>query len=125
MSATKIRVGTLDEVRHAPAMLVALAPRDGRPRQAIVLLDEAGTPRAYLNECRHIPVPLDGGSGYVLDHTKRFLMCGTHGALYHRRDGLCVTGPCRGERLLPLVLKHEGDTLYVLDQLDSRATPTP
>ncbi len=42
-------------------------------------------------------------------------MCGTHRALYQRRDGLCVTGPCRGERLLPLVLQREGDTLFLLD----------
>lgn len=115
MSAPRVRAGTLEEVRAARALLIALAPREGRPRQAIVVLDDDGIPRAYLNECRHIPVPLDGGSGYVLDHTKRFLMCGTHGALYQRRDGLCVTGPCRGERLLPLTIDHEADVLYILD----------
>jgi len=115
VNALKIRAGTIEEVRTARALLVALSPRDGRPRQAIVVLDDEGVPRAYLNECRHIPVPLDGGSGYVLDHTKRFLMCGTHGALYQRRDGHCVTGPCRGERLLPLGIEREEDVLFVID----------
>lgn len=111
----RVRAGTIDEVRRTRALLVTLAPREGRPRQAIVVLDDDGTPRAYLNECRHIPVPLDGGSGYVLDHTKRFLMCGTHGALYQRGDGYCVVGPCRGERLLPLAIDQQDDVLFVID----------
>ncbi len=113
MSATL--AGTLDELAEGRALLVRLAPRDGRPRQAIVLLDEDGVPRAYLNECRHIPVPLDGGTGIVLDHTKRFMMCGTHGALYARRTGLCVIGPCRGEHLAPLTLEQRGETLFVIE----------
>jgi nitrite reductase/ring-hydroxylating ferredoxin subunit len=93
--------------------LAALGPNDvrvvpltrsasGRPREAVVVVDDTGAVRAYLNECRHLPVPLDGGSREFLDPPSRLLRCGTHGALYRLDDGLCVTGPCRGLALVAL-----------------------
>lgn len=112
---TSARAGTLDELRQRGFLLVPLQRRNGRPRQAIVVLDDEGIPRAYLNECRHVPVPLDGGTGHVLDHSKRFLLCGTHGALYERRTGLCVTGPCRGARLFSLPVKEGPEGLEIPD----------
>lgn len=117
MTAAKVHAGTLEALSQKGAILVSLERRAGRPRQAIVVLDDAKIPHAYLNECRHVPVPLDGGTGHVLDHTKRFLVCGTHGALYERKSGLCVTGPCRGARLFALTVTVEGDLLYVDDPL--------
>lgn len=111
--------GTLDALRAAGVLLVSLPPAEGRPRQAIVVLDERGEPRAYLNECRHLPVPLDGGTGEVLDHTGRYLLCGTHGALYETRGGVCIEGPCVGQALVPLRLRREGERLWV-DATDSR-----
>ena len=113
----RVRAGTLDALSREGALVVSLERREGRPRQAIVVLDDAKTPRAYLNECRHVPVPLDGGTGHVLDHTPRFLVCGTHGALYERKSGLCVSGPCRGAHLFALRVTLEGDLLYVDDPL--------
>lgn len=101
--------GPEEAAREAGATLVPLAPKDRRPRQAIVVFDDAGQPRAYLNECKHLPVPLDGGTGDVLDYTRRYLLCGTHGALYELSTGRCVEGPCVGERLTALrVLRRAG-----------------
>lgn len=105
----------LDELAKVRAKVVPLARRDGRPRSAIVVLDDAGVPQAYLNECRHVPIPLDGGSGYVLDHSRRFLLCGTHGALYDRKSGLCVTGPCRGASLQRVEIAIEDGGVVVID----------
>jgi nitrite reductase/ring-hydroxylating ferredoxin subunit len=110
----RVPAGTLEEITRARAKVVPLARRDGRPRSAIVVLDDAGVPRGYLNECRHVPIPLDGGSGYVLDHSKRFLLCGTHGALYEKRTGLCVTGPCRGASLVRMELEVGDDGVVVV-----------
>ncbi len=80
--------------------------RDGeraRPnyfRTAIVLRDHDGHIRAYVNECRHIPVPL--GPRDYFDDGKRHLMCRTHGAIFELADGYCVAGPCKGDRLIPI-----------------------
>lgn len=91
-------------------------PRDahGRPREALVLLGEDGEPRAYLNRCRHLPVPLDGGSKQYLTNGGEYLLCGTHGALYRRNDGMCVVGPCKNLALESLPLIEEDGMLYLL-----------
>lgn len=83
-------------------------------REAIVTRDGSGVLRAYLNRCKHLPVPLDGGSRDFLDVTRRYLICGTHGALYERETGYCVSGPCRGRVLDAIRLEEREDGRLVL-----------
>jgi nitrite reductase/ring-hydroxylating ferredoxin subunit len=93
---------------------VRLSPdREGRPREALVLCDAQQHPRAYLNLCRHLPVPLDAASREFL--ADGYLQCATHGARYRVEDGLCITGPCRGTSLIAIALHQEGHDLYVLE----------
>jgi len=89
------------------------ADASGRPREAVIVLDPEGIPRAYLNLCRHLPIPLDGGSRKFLIEGE--LQCVTHGARYRLNDGLCVTGPCRGQSLRPLKLELTSGLLFVID----------
>jgi nitrite reductase/ring-hydroxylating ferredoxin subunit len=95
----------------ADGVQVVRLPDDelGRPREALVLLDGAGTLRAYLNRCEHLPIPLDGGSRDFLSADGRHLRCGTHGALYRREDGFCFEGPCAGKSLLALPVRVAED----------------
>lgn len=82
----------------------------GKPaREALVVLDENGAPRAYENLCQHVPIPLDAGGRRFLD-PEGLLTCATHGAVYRRTDGLCVSGPCLGRGLaaLPVVERADG-----------------
>lgn len=81
----------------------------GRPREALVLLDEDGRVRAYLNRCEHLPIPLDAGSREFLSRDGAHLMCGTHGALFRRDDGFCVAGPCAGRSLCALPFRITDD----------------
>jgi nitrite reductase/ring-hydroxylating ferredoxin subunit len=68
-----------------------------------------GQVRAYLNRCAHVPVTLDWQAGEFFDSDSRYLICATHGALYEPATGLCVLGPCRGRRLVPLeVVERDG-----------------
>ncbi len=99
-------VSALDGTRARVVPLPAL-PWDLH-REAILVLDESGRPRAYLNRCKHLPVPLDGGTREFFDSTGRYLLCGTHGALYERGSGFCVSGPCRGKVLTAIELRVEG-----------------
>lgn len=86
---------------------------DGRPREALVLLGSDGEPRAYLNRCRHLPVPIDGGSKQYLTRDGEHLLCGTHGALYRRDDGVCIAGPCQKLALEKIPIVEENGVLYV------------
>ena len=91
---------------------------EGIPIVALLLRDERGAIVAYRNLCRHLPVPLDGGTGELLSPDGAYLICGTHGALYRLHDGYCVDGPCEGLALHRLyVREHDGD-LYVSDAAD-------
>ncbi|MCB9591368.1 MAG: metallophosphoesterase [Sandaracinaceae bacterium] len=88
---------------------------NGRPREVLVLATPAGEPRAYVNVCMHLPVPLDGGSRQFMNLAKTHLMCGTHGALYRLEDGYCTEGPCEGSTLEALPIWIDDDGWVVLD----------
>ena len=112
----KIRACERYELDRKVVKPVELAPgADGKPREGLVLLGDDGTPRAYLNRCRHLPVPIDGGSRDFLTEDGLYLLCNTHGALYHRDDGMCVSGPCEDQALEALALSEEDGVLYIED----------
>jgi len=99
---------TFDKVVSVP-----LPPVGRRPREALVLLGHDGEPRAFLNLCRHLPVPIDGGSKQYLTYDGNYLICGTHGALFRRDDGMCIAGPCLNLPLERLPLREEGGVLIL------------
>lgn len=111
----QVRVGARSDVR-AGEVLVLTLPRgeDKRPREALILLGSDGEPRAYLNRCRHLPIPLDAGSRRFLSHDGEHLLCGTHGALFRRDDGMCIAGPCRNLPLDALSILEENGVLFLL-----------
>lgn len=53
----------------------------------------------YLNRCGHIPVELDWQQGEFFDFSRQYLICATHGALYHPATGACLGGRCEGRGL--------------------------
>ena len=93
---------------------------DGIPIMAILVRDDSGTIVAYRNLCRHLPVPLDGGTGELLSDDGAHLICGTHGATYRLLDGSCVEGPCEGLSLQRLHVRDDAGDLYVSDRPDPR-----
>lgn len=58
----------------------------------------------YVNRCPHHGEQLDWERGQFFDSSGTRLMCGKHGASFNLKDGACVDGPCRGQRLEPLCL---------------------
>jgi nitrite reductase/ring-hydroxylating ferredoxin subunit len=65
---------------------------------------------AFQNACRHVPVELDLMEGHFFDASGAYLVCSMHGALYAPDSGLCVAGPCKGARLLPLdAVERDGE----------------
>lgn len=55
-----------------------------------------GAVHAYLNRCAHVPMEMDYQPDRFFDSTGLWLMCATHGAIYHPASGACRGGPCRG-----------------------------
>ncbi|MBW2464949.1 MAG: Rieske 2Fe-2S domain-containing protein, partial [Deltaproteobacteria bacterium] len=87
---------------------------------------EGGLPRAYLNECQHLAIPLGGRSGRLLTEDGKSLICRTHGALYRLTDGFCTEGPCLGTHLAPLALEEDEDgVLWIIDDEQDAGPDTP
>ena len=89
--------------------------RQGRPQPAFVVRFE-GRPRAFLNQCGHVPVELDWQEGEFFDDSRLYLICATHGALYHPASGQCVGGRCAGRGLIPVPVVERDGHVYVTEE---------
>ena len=67
----------------------------------------------YVNSCPHIGTPLDWTPDRFLSRDSRFIVCATHGAEFQIADGLCIRGPCRGDRLEAVQAEIRDGTIYV------------
>jgi len=85
----------------------------GRPREALLVCTDGEEPKAYLNLCPHLDVPLDSGSA-DFGPRRGHLVCRTHGARFRVVDGVCTWGPCVGDSLEELTLEREGDVLSLV-----------
>ena len=65
----------------------------------------AGRVRAYINSCPHTGVSLNWSDEQFFDYAQEFVQCSMHGALFEPLTGLCVWGPCQGEKLHSLELE--------------------
>lgn len=57
---------------------------------------------AFINHCPHMGMPMDWAEGQFLTADKQYIQCAVHGALFNKSDGVCVAGPCQGQRLQPV-----------------------
>ena len=67
-----------------------------------------GQAQAYLNRCAHIPMEMDYQPNRFFDSSGQWLICATHGAMYHPGTGDCVGGPCHGGLVKISVQEHQG-----------------
>lgn len=54
---------------------------------------------AYVNACPHIGVPLEWTPHHFLNGDGTRVVCSVHGAEFRVEDGMCLRGPCKGDRL--------------------------
>jgi nitrite reductase/ring-hydroxylating ferredoxin subunit len=68
---------------------------------------------AYVNRCAHRGVELDWTPGRFFDNERSYLICATHGALYHPESGACAGGPCGGG-LVKLAVIEKNSGVYLV-----------
>jgi nitrite reductase/ring-hydroxylating ferredoxin subunit len=101
-----------DAISHEGATLKFEFTKDGVLLSGFVVLFE-GCYHAYLNQCRHMPIELDYKPNEFMDDQKQWIVCSTHGALYHPASGECISGPCRGEALQKLNVTEVNHVLSI------------
>jgi nitrite reductase/ring-hydroxylating ferredoxin subunit len=87
----------VESLRGLPAgRPVRIEAASGPSLIAVVMCDDL---HLYVNACPHRGTELDWNPGVFLSPDGRHLQCATHGARFDPATGLCLTGPCAGERL--------------------------
>jgi nitrite reductase/ring-hydroxylating ferredoxin subunit len=69
--------------------------------------------QVFINSCPHIGVALDWLPNRFLSTDGRQIVCAMHGARFRLSDGLCVEGPCLGDRLEAVMIEIKDGMLYV------------
>lgn len=67
---------------------------------------------AYENSCPHTRVNLNWQEEQFFSFDGLFLQCSLHGALFDPTSGVCVRGPCVGEKLKKINLVIEKGIVY-------------
>lgn len=73
---------------------------DDRGQDTLILLRHQGHLHAWANACPHQGVPMAWRRHAYLNAAGTHVQCHAHGALFDMASGLCVQGPCLGQRLI-------------------------
>lgn len=80
---------------------------------SVLLLRQGQRVFAYQNICPHAGKRLDWSPGKFL-FDNGLLVCTAHGACFNIADGLCVSGPCRGESLSAVAIEIHCDEVRLV-----------
>jgi nitrite reductase/ring-hydroxylating ferredoxin subunit len=100
-----------DELADPGSRAMSLAFPDG-PVDVFVVR-QGDRVYAYLNQCPHTGGPLDWVPDQFLNLEQDHIQCATHAALFRIRDGLCVAGPCSGDRLTAVPAHVENGDIII------------
>ena len=76
---------------------------------------------AYVNSCPHARHPLNLGPNRFLTPGGELILCSSHGALFDKRTGFCVAGPCGGQSLARVPITIEAGFVMLADDVDVQA----
>ena len=72
----------------------------------------------YLNRCPHAGHPLNLRPNSFLIGEGYLILCSSHGALFEKATGVCVAGPCVGQRLSAVDVKIDSGWVMLGDNVD-------
>lgn len=55
---------------------------------------------AYEDRCPHMSLSLRWPPAEFVSPDGQYILCSNHNAIFRVSDGVCVTGPCGGDRLV-------------------------
>ena len=100
-------VCNLDDIEHESAREFQ---KDGQP---VVVAKFDGQVHAYINWCPHLGIELNFMPDEFMDSDRQFIMCANHGALFEVESGHCLSGPCMGDKLVPVPVEVRGNEIWL------------
>lgn len=82
---------------------------------SLILHRDGDCVRAWRNVCPHAGRRLDWSPGRFLKSKDGLLVCAVHGASFETVEGVCVAGPCRGDRLQAVAVRMVDDGVTLAD----------
>ena len=110
MASREWQVALLDEIKDPGAREFRVGDGDW-PFRGVVVHWKGGI-YSYTNSCAHLGHPLNFDQDRFFTPDYKFLLCGSHGALFEPDTGLCVSGPCLGARLHRLICLVYGNYIF-------------
>ena len=109
---TRFKVAYVSDLKPGESLKFLLPIRGADEECFIINFD--GEFHAYVNRCRHVPMPMDWVDNQFFAEEDRYLMCQTHNAYYEPSSGECIAGPpsACGKFLYRVPLDIEGDVIY-------------
>lgn len=104
-----VPLGPLDGIADGAARNFVLQMRAGRFHGFVVRRGDSAV--GYVDRCPHMGVPMTQVLDDYLTPSGDLIACAWHGALFAIDDGLCVGGPCAGQRLTPWPVAVEDGVL--------------
>ena len=97
------QLGALSDGHASMHVLDNTATPNDKPFRYLLL--RSGTVvKAYVNRCAHFGVPLAARQDLLIFKPHVSVSCNVHYARYRWADGVCESGDCAGEALLPIPL---------------------
>ncbi|CAN7778481.1 Rieske 2Fe-2S domain-containing protein [Variovorax sp. LjRoot175] len=95
-----------------------------RGRHTVFAVRRGDTVRVWADRCPHHGTPLPWRKDAYLNAAGDRIVCAAHGALFEIDSGLCVHGPCLGDRLwpIPFALTDQGELLLVAAAMQNNIT---
>ena len=108
----QIYVCSIDEIQAAGCLVFEI-PQLSESGQVFLVLNNDRI-YAFVNRCPHTGITLNWQPNQFFDITNQLIQCATHCALFRIEDGLCVRGPCVGDKLQQLNIRLTDDQIYLL-----------
>ena len=111
-SASRFKVARIGDLKPGESTKFLLPIR--LADEECFLINFNGEYHAYVNRCRHVPMPMDWVDNQFFAEEGRYLMCQTHNAYYEPGTGECIAGPSSacGKFLYQVPIEIEDGVLY-------------
>jgi nitrite reductase/ring-hydroxylating ferredoxin subunit len=85
-------------------------------RQTMFAIHDVDGVRVFWNKCPHEGTPLGWRRDAFLAPDGLTIMCFAHGARFDKVTGICLVGPCVGQRLASVPFSIDGNGALILSK---------